>query len=300
MTSSDDGRESGPPDSGPDDLEDIAPAEPQPVTDEMITPRTAPAPADAGGEGTRCHVCGEANHPEASYCLACGVRLTDETPEPWVDDDFSFDHDAGFLDPEQVEPPPVASAEPTETDVEETPRDTAALIRRIVTVVVSLIVVFLLVITFRPSSEPEETTTTTSADQAALETYAAGLVDVAATVTELRADAATINQAWDDRTEDYDATLTALTGLASRAAPLSDLVLALEPPASVDLATHQRLVRSAADLADAAQEMVDGLQSTDTGEARRAALDRFDALALEFGSVSGLVVDSAATPTTSG
>ena len=55
----------------------ITSAEPRPVTEAMITPRTAPKTVRGGDEreGTICHVCSEQNQVDSSYCLSCGVSL---------------------------------------------------------------------------------------------------------------------------------------------------------------------------------------------------------------------------------
>ena len=131
------------------------------------------------------------------------------------------------------------------------------------------------------------TVTTIVVDHTELESYGAEIAAVAARLAELTERGTAINTAWDDRTEEFQTTLTALRALESQAAALPDLVSDLTAPEVIGVPTHQRLVNSAQTFANAASEMVDGLRAPDTGDARRAALKKFEAAAVEFATLTG-------------
>ncbi len=299
------------PEEGPQSLRDsVGSAEPSPVTDAMIRPRTSPGtsagsvvPADDGE--SPCRVCGEVNQEGATYCLGCGIRLTpspvaavpDEEPEPWVDDDdLEFDHDAGLIDLDEAVAPPADISDET-PPVPPTPRDIGAIVRRAVAGLIALVVVFLLVTTFvNGSNDADATTTTTLApDLVALDAYQTELAGIAATVASLKEAALEANAAWEDRTVDFDATLSALSSIESQAAALPDLVSAMSIPEAIGSATHIRIISSAETLAEAATEMVEGLRAPDTGELRQAALAKFDAAAVEFASLTRVVDQAVAS-----
>jgi len=287
--------------------DDIDPAEPPPVTEAMITPQTAPkVPEAAPASGdVACRVCGE-HAAAASYCLACGVSLVPTTqptePLPWEDSAPEPDFDDGLLDLEDMDE--VVPLRPSEGEPEKPPSRLAASQitgRHIVMGLVTLAALILLYVTFRPASgeDAAPATTVTAVDPSALSTYGSGVLSVAATVARLRTDAATVNADWDSRAQDFETTLTDLSAIDSSAAALPDLIAALEAPDIVGTATHQRMLSSAETVAAAASEMVEGLKAPDHGEARTAALAKFDAAAGEFASLAVLInqtVDSVTTP----
>lgn len=281
--------------------DDVDPADPPPVTDAMITPRTSPAGGDtAGSDSIICRICGETNSSEASYCLACGVALstTEPTsePEPW-DDGPELDFDDGLMDLGEMNE--VTSLHPQEEAPTE-PKQPRFTGRHVLIGVMTITVLVLLVATFRPTGDDtaESTTTTAAVDATALAEYETDIAGIADTIATLRTEANQINTDWDARTIDYDQTLTDLSALESSAAALPDLVRVLTPPDVVGDGMHNRLIGSAMTLATAADEMVVGLQSPDTGEARRAALAKFDAAAGEFASLSTLVAQTIESVTT--
>ena len=296
--------------------QEVGSAEPSPVTDAMITPRTTPGKRDgvATGEGKVCRVCDELNLGDASYCLACGVRLTDPpTAEPldWIDDEPppGFDPGAGLMDlGEMAEVTSLQERRKTSDEAEDQPQppddppDRKRTIKMAFGWIVGLIVLFLLFTTFRGSGEEAAPTTTTIAvDQTELDAYGAEISTIGARVIDLNASGIAINGAWDDETEEFGATLAAMRLLESQAAALPDLLNSLTAPQIIGPAAHQRLVDSASTLAAAAGEMVEGLKSSDTGEARRGALAKFQAAAVEFTTlargVSQAVSSSADGPT---
>ena len=307
MTSRNGGDDSDDPQAGSADIRDeVGSADPPPVTEAMITPRTVPDPPSTPpqGDGVICHVCGEQNQPGASYCLACGVSL--EIPEttealPWVDEESpapDFDAAAGLLDlaeMDEVTPirPEVDSGEPTDSSTApSSPRVTG---RQILAAVVTIAVVVLLFMTYRSvgADDPTSAATAVTTGPTELDSYAASVSVLAGTVAELQADAALVNADWESRSIEYQDALATLSGIESRAAALPDLLSGLLAPDAIGTATHQRLVTSATTIATAASEMVTGLEAPDTGEARQAALRKFDAATVEFASLVGVVVQAA-------
>ena len=291
--------------------DDVGPAEPPPVTEAMITPRTVPTsplPPD-GGEPHVCHVCGEINHADATYCLACGVRLAEPEvmePLPWVDSPdtpedgpLPFDAGEGLLDlgdmagvtslrdREQAR----AAAEAEAKSDQATPPEPRVTPRQVIVGLVTLAVLFILFTTFfGGEDEPVESTVALIAvARSALDAYASSVASVADKVGELQRDAATINASWDERSVEYQETLTALSAIEAQATVLPDLLGDLELPTAIDAPTHQRLVASSTTFSGAAAEMVEGLEAPDTGEARQAALVKFNAAAVEFASLSRFV-----------
>ena len=285
--------------------QDIDSAEPRPVTEAMITPRTAPNTAHAGDDnGTICHVCGERNQAGSSYCLSCGVNLATPSPTeplPWVDDDLAepeFDAGAGLLDLADIDEATPKSEAEADGDQTEPPAPSLKVSgRQILIGLVSIAVVILLVMTFRTTGTDNtgDSNTTLAVAPSELDSFAASVDAVALTVADLAIDATSINASWKERTTDFQTTLAALSGLESRAVALPDLLLALSAPELIGDATHQRLVTSANTIASAATEMVEGLEAPDSGEARRAALSKFAAAAAEFASLNRVVAQSVAS-----
>ena len=278
--------------------EEVGPAEPPPVTDAMITPRTSPGVDPVATEGDTCRVCGEPNRPGATYCLACGVRLTDPPqtePLDWIDDDSppEFDHGVGLMDLEEatvtpLHDPHTATRDGADQPAPSEPRDRRRTIKITLGWIIALAALVLLFTTFRGNGEDATPTVTTIVvDHTELESYGAEIAAVAARLAELTERGTAINTAWDDRTEEFQTTLTALRALESQAAALPDLVSDLTAPEVIGVPTHQRLVNSAQTFANAASEMVDGLRAPDTGDARRAALKKFEAAAVEFATLTG-------------
>ena len=300
-------------DSRPADFrEEIGKAEPPPVTDEMISPRTSPGPVrEPTSDGdVACRVCGEMNAQSASYCLSCGVSLAetpDSEPLPWEDLDpmpepASFDPGEGLLDlGEMSEVTPLHPGGDEEAESENIPqptRDPKETMRIVLWAILGIALLYLAYATFvQGSAEPEDTTTTTLLNQTELAFYGSSVGDIADTVASLSTSGSEINTAWDDRTQEYDTTLTSLRALESQAVALPGLLGDLAVPDTVGAVTHQKLVDSARTLSDAATEMVEGLQAPDTGEARQAALAKFKAAALEFDSLATLVVQEVTSAT---
>ena len=111
-------------------------------------------------------------------------------------------------------------------------------------------------------------------------------------VEELRATSRRINGSWDDQTEDYDTTLSRMTALVGRVGALPDRLVALAIPEEADPIIHQQMRASLLAMAAAAEGMLAGLESADTGEERFAQLARYEATASEFGSLAEQVRNS--------
>ena len=323
MADSDD---STPPDerSGPDDPSRVfvRPAEPTPVTEAMVTPRTTPSdPEEAEEIEVRfCQSCGRRNTSGGSYCLACGVRFLRPDAPP-----------AGRSEArdEQVTPQPTGdqpvvgvTESPTpywdeEDDLAGPPARVPPTLRRVRFLLVMIVVVAILFLGFNtfqnrdtePVEEPEQdeavaptvaeeqpTTTVPAPDYTELRLYVVQISAVADDVAELTVTGREINDAWDNRTLDYPTAREQMSALVSRAAVLPDRLTAITPPEGADPIVHQRMVRSLSTLASAAEGMKAGLESADTGEIRYSELARFEDASSEFDGLAAQLERSTGSP----
>jgi hypothetical protein len=132
-----------------------------------------------------------------------------------------------------------------------------------------------------PPSRRPTTTTTTTTEPVVLDPSVQNFLDLVAeqeaALTGFQTEMATINGQWDadERTVTYPDTEAALTDLAARVRTWAQDVAAVVAPLGLE-GVHTVLSAAAAEAANASDAVVAGLQSSDTGEARRAALDSFD------------------------
>lgn len=167
--------------------------------------------------------------------------------------------------------------------------------RAIILFVIGAAVILAALTLFRSGDEPEpapSTTTRPAAQETSIRQYTAGLRRLAEEVAAVGSSAAQVNQAWDDRTQNYDVTRSGLISIQLQAADLPNQLEDLEPPAELTLDNRLRLQDSLQVMADSAAGMVAGLESPDTGEARSRAFERFRAAVSEFGWVSDTVIES--------
>jgi hypothetical protein len=128
--------------------------------------------------------------------------------------------------------------------------------------------------------ETDETTTTTT-EPVQLDPSVQNFLDLVAeqeaALTGLQTEMATINGQWDaaERTVTYSDTEAALTDLAARIRTWAEGVAATVAPLGLE-GVHTVLSAAASEAANASDAVLAGLRSSDTGEARRAALDSFD------------------------
>lgn len=182
--------------------------------------------------------------------------------------------------------------------------------RWILPLVVAAIVLFtyIFVNTLPPGSVPDTTTTTTAAETTtttagpgtttttvpdALATFIADLDGYAATAATLLGDARTINQQWDDRTVGLSIIREELARISTETTALLASVQAAAPPPLVADA-WDGILTSAQSLQQGAAAMVTGLESADTGEARRAALADYETAAADFSTAVTAVRTAAA------
>lgn len=131
------------------------------------------------------------------------------------------------------------------------------------------------------TTSPEDSSTTTTSEPPPLDPSVQGYLDTVAAqeaqLTGFQTEMATINGQWDaeERTVTYQDTEAALVDLASRVRTWAEEVATVVAPLGLE-GVHTVLSAAAAEAANAADAVVAGLQSSDTGEARRAALDSFD------------------------
>lgn len=127
----------------------------------------------------------------------------------------------------------------------------------------------------------DETSTTSTTVAVVLDPSVQNFLDLVSSqetaLTGFQTEMATINGQWDaeERTVTYPDTEAALVDLASRVRTWAQDVATVVAPLGLE-GVHTVLSAAAAEAANAADAVVAGLQSSDTGEARRAALDSFD------------------------
>ena len=288
----------------------IVRAEPTPVTEAMIMPRTVPVDPEEAAEieGRICYTCGELNDPGGSVCLACGALIVTPEPDPEPDDavDTSDNRTEETLAPERTRPSGVTGVEEQPVshweETEKLPglRSRSSSSRRGVRLSLIMIVVIAVLIlgfdmlrnrgTAPVDTEPATTLPASPPSEAeedplrayALRAYADRLSDIADDAEELAAAARRINDDWGDRSSDYATTFEGLAGLAPQAEELSDRLEAVPRPEDADAAAHRRMVEALSSLTSSAEGMVAGLQSSDSGETRLEQLAEFENAATEF------------------
>ena len=159
--------------------------------------------------------------------------------------------------------------------------------------VVAGLVLGLRTLTSRDSStqEPEPTVETTAgqSDVAALEFYADEISLLALDVVDAMDTGRQINDGWDSGSLEYDAAVAQMNALVSQVSVLPARLARATPPPGISTRLHQGLAGSLATFISAAETMQEGLESTDTGETRRAGLLTFETAAFEFGLLAGQV-----------
>ncbi|MDE0375898.1 MAG: hypothetical protein OXK16_08060 [bacterium] len=244
-------------------------AEQVPVTDAMVTPRsesgeTRAAAGSREGEPRFCPQCGQQWISDTSICRSCRHRIG--RPEP------------------STRPGRFASGPGS--------------MRRIglILAVVVALVLGLRTLTSRDSSEaPEPVVETTSVerDAAALRLYADEISLLALDVADAMDTGRQINDGWDSGSLEYDAAVQQMGALVSRVSVLPARLARVATPPGINTRLQQGLAGSVAALVSAAETMQEGLESTDTGETRRAGLLAFETAAFEFGLLVGQVATAA-------
>ena len=161
----------------------------------------------------------------------------------------------------------------------------------ILAVVVAL-VLGLRTLTSRDSSEaPEPVVETTSVqrDAAALQLYADEISLLALDVADAMDTGRQINDGWDSGSLEYDAAVQQMSTLVSRVSVLPARLARVDAPQGISDRLQQGLAGSVTSLVAAAETMQEGLESTDTGETRRAGLLAFETAGFEFGLLAGQV-----------
>lgn len=290
--------------------------EPTPVTEAMVTPRTRPTGSQDPPPMTIrfCPSCGIRTEPGHSYCLACGMRFgsgvrTGATPASRPQDPVRAQGDeqpvAGVTERPASGFPPSGWNEPEEGSEELAPSVSGGR-RALRSLLVIILVIAVLVVGFGtlrsgdepPPAPPEETspTTTEAVDAPGFRDYAEQVAVLADDVADLRVSGRQINDDWDDRIADYDTTVERMSSLISRAGLLPIRFNGFTRPLDADRLTHERMRESLEALVSAADGMMAGLQTADTGQVRLAQLARFEAAATEFGSLAEGVEQAAAGP----
>lgn len=287
---------------GPDQRrrEAVAGAEPVPVTEAMITPRTWPP--DAGPSGPTaamsCPSCGESNNPTASYCIACGARIA---PPPEIAGMDAPDTDPLGSPASRGRSGTVADGEsPDGTDLRLRPvPEISPGVRRLRSLLVAILVIAFLSLGFSTlrsrDGEPESSGSTTPTSVVAtttntgLRSYVTVVGLLADDVEQLKIGARRINEAWDNRTVGYATTLEEMTELVARTVALPARLASVPMPEAVDPVLHRQMDSALAVLTSTGEGMLGGLESSDTGEARLAQLSRFEAAAADFAALASQV-----------
>jgi hypothetical protein len=136
--------------------------------------------------------------------------------------------------------------------------------------------------TTSPGGTSETTVDTTPLDPA-LQSYLDIVTAQEAELTGFQTEMASINGRWDADPKQitYDEARSALRDLSDRISTWANGVGAVTPPANL-VDAHATLASGAAAASAAAPQVLAGLESSDTGEARRAALATFDSAVQAF------------------
>ena len=159
--------------------------------------------------------------------------------------------------------------------------------------VVAGLVLGLRTLTSRDSSteprEPAVETTSLQSDAAALGFYADEISLLARDVADAMDTGRQINDGWDSGSLEYDAAVEQMGALVSRVSVLPARLARVDAPRGISTRLQQGLAGSLSSFIAAAETMQEGLESTDTGETRRAGLLAFETAAFEFGLLAGQV-----------
>jgi len=120
------------------------------------------------------------------------------------------------------------------------------------------------------------TNTTTLTSTESVLSYQRDLLTAEAAVSELVGQVRSINDQWDNRSGNsvaYSDVEATLEDAVQRAQDLAETFQAIEAPPEIDVSeAHQFAGRAVARMPDLISEMLAGLRSSDTGQARQAAL----------------------------
>lgn len=129
-------------------------------------------------------------------------------------------------------------------------------------------------------ASPQEAPTTTTFPPAVV-SYLASIEALRGQLTSLAGEVREVNAAWDAKTIGYAETEERLVAVQDDVLAWQDNVVLLNAP-SVLAASHQDMLAASTRAAVAATSIVEGLRSSDTGEARRQAASDFDQAASIF------------------
>lgn len=139
--------------------------------------------------------------------------------------------------------------------------------------------------------EPIDVEPTVSESDPAIAAYIDQVSTLETDINSLSAEMASINQQWDDREVEFAAARDFLRDdLNPRIAQWVTRVESTEPAPGFEEG-QTALVATAPPVSVAAAAVLDGLEAPDTGEARRAALDQFNAAVEAFLTAAAAAVD---------
>ena len=280
----------------------IPAAKPNPLTEAMIKPRSDRFVFNepAGGRQRFCHSCGVRNESAGSYCLSCGVSFRRrDRPSTARPTSGSAKAATGWQAAGSTEPS-VSTQGDNESGEKARSRAPRGSVRSFAA---SIIVIAALLLGFNTlsSREPEveapvepvsSTTTATTVDLTALRLYGNQISMLGSDVEDVAATGRSINDDWAERAVEYQPAKDRMRALVHRVTAISARMAEIVPPPEADPIAHRQMLLEIATLVSAAEGMMAGLESTDTGQARLAELARFEAAAREFGLLAGEVEES--------
>ena len=136
---------------------------------------------------------------------------------------------------------------------------------------------------------PPVETTSIQSDLADLEFYAEDVSLLALEVADAMATGRLINDGWESGSLDYDSARRQMRDLVAQVRIFPARLGRATPPPDVGSRLHQGLLGSLNGFITASETMLEGLESTDTGETRRAGLLAFETAGFEFGLLSDQV-----------
>ncbi len=254
-----------------------------------------------------CHSCGARKRSDRSFCPSCGMRSPERRGDPTLRP--STDARGGVADRRgRVIPPARSSGKSGRVGTSERlPSWIVGRGLRNVAASFFLIGSFLVGLqtltpvaseTVTPVTTVPSTPTASTVDLATLRLYSDQISALGSDVAAVAANGRRINEEWEQGNVDYQPTRDQMRALVTRTAALSARLAEIEVPPMADPLAHRQMLLEMSTFVSAAGGMSAGFESTDSGEARLAALSRFVSAAREFGALASeaaRVVRSATT-----
>ena len=271
-------------------------------SDRPVSGKTSPPPPRF------CHSCGARKRSDRSFCPSCGKRSPERRGDPTVRP--STDARGGVVAGRRGRVTPPARSSGKSGRVGTSERLPSWIVGRGLRKVAAsflLIGSFLVGLqtltpvaseTVTPVTPVPSTPTASTVDLATLRLYSDQISALGSDVAAVAANGRRINEEWEQGNVDYQPTRDQMRALVTRTAALSARLAEIEVPPMADPLAHRQMLLEMSTFVSAAGGMSAGFESTDSGEARLAALSRFVGAAREFGALASeaaRVVRSATT-----